>query len=48
MGAHYIVTSGVGSIVKTKFETRFILIALWELFWIKIDNKETYWKELKI
>jgi len=48
MGNKYTVTAGISSMSHYCYGTEWLLVALWKLYTIKIDNKKIYWKQLQI
>ena len=48
MGNKYTVTAGSGTSVKIYVGTEWLVVALWNLWKIKIDLKKIYWKKLQI
>ena len=48
MGNKYTVTAGIGNKDVEYHGTEWLVVALWKLYWIKVDKKEVYWKQLLI
>jgi len=48
MANKYTVTSGVGALVHEYYRTEWLILALIHLWSIRVDNHNTYWKQLQI